>query len=287
MHQEYQYLNVMKNILQNGKIHKNRTGIDTLRILGETMRFDLSEEFPLLTTKKVYWKGVVHELLWFISGSSNIDYLVKNNVHIWDANAKDFYKKRMIEWGNSVEWGFICDKPKEGDLGPVYGCQWRNFNNQGFDQLSWAIDQIKNNPESRRIIVTAWNPLEIRNMALPPCHSFFQFNVDGDILNCTMYQRSCDIGLGIPMNIASYSLLTCMVAHVCGLKPGIFWHVMNDVHIYVDHIDSLKEQLSREPYSFPKIKINPEIKNIDDFKFEDIELIGYKSHPSIKMKMSV
>ncbi len=292
MHQEYQYLNVLKNILENGKPHKNRTGVETRRLLCEVMKFDLSEEFPLLTTKKMHWKGIMHELLWFLSGDTNIKYLQDNGVHIWDANAKDYWEKKIKPLkerkdGAPYVW---FDFLKEGDLGPVYGAQWRNFNGTsgvGFDQIKWAENEIKYNQESRRIIISAWNPLEIPNMALPPCHVLFQFSVDEDRLHCTMYQRSCDEFLGIPYNIASYSLLTCMMASANGLKPGTLNHIMNDAHIYGNHIDQVKEQLSRTPYPFPQLKLNSNVKSILDFKPEDINLINYQSHPAIKAEMAV
>jgi thymidylate synthase len=310
IHQEYQYLDLLKKILENGKRHENRTGVATKRLLCEIMRFDLSEEFPLLTTKKMYWKGICHELLWFLSGSTSIKYLKDNNVHIWDGNAEVYYKKmyqRYEECGtfDGVEQAkFLKDNPffkpeDPDDIGPCYPFQWRHFNGEphqtkdpednhtGFDQISWAIDQIKNNPESRRIIVSAWNPLQIPHMCLPPCHFAFQFSVDEDRLHCTMFQRSADSVLGIPWNISSYSLLTCLVAHVCNIKPGIFNLVMNDAHIYENHIEQVKEQLTREPYPFPKIKINPDKNNIFDIKYDDIELIDYKHHPAIKAKMAV
>ena len=308
-HQEYQYLDILQKIMDEGTEHKNRTGVTTKRLLCEVMRFDLSEEFPLLTTKKVFWKGVAHELLWFLSGSTNNEYLQENGVNIWTPNGQDYYSKMRVkhkeatEEGIEEETGFLCDHPfysetDTNELGPVYGFQWRHFNgtpqnwkreykDPGFDQISWAIDQIKNNPESRRTIVSAWNPLQIPQMALPPCHVMFQFSVDGDRLHCTMYIRSNDFFLGSPFNIASYALLTYMFAHVCDLKPGVFNYVANDTHLYSNHIDQAKEQLSREPYPFPTISINPDKKDIFDIKFEDIELINYKCHDAIKAKMAV
>jgi len=310
-HQEYQYLDLLQKILKDGKRHENRTGIATKRLLCEIMRFDLSEEFPLLTTKKMYWGGICHELLWFLSGSTSIKYLKDNNVHIWDGNAKAHYDKlnarykvRGSLFGEFGQEKFLKENPffhpnDPDEIGAIYGFQWTHFNGEphqtmypqdnhtGFDQISWAIDQIKNNPESRRIIVSAWNPLQIPQMCLPPCHFAFQFSVDEDRLHCTTFQRSCDEFLGISFNIASYSLLTYLVAHVCDLKPGTFNLVMNDAHIYENHIEQVKEQISREPYPFPKIKINPDKKNIFDIKYEDIELIDYKYHPAIKAELAV
>ncbi len=280
-HEEYQYLDLLTDILENGIRKPNRTGIDTIALFGAQMKFDLTKGFPLLTTKKVYFKAVVHELLWLISGNTNIKYLKDNEIRIWN------------EWAD-----------ENGNLGPVYGHQWRNFG-EGYvienlkeggseavasiDQLANAIETIKKDPNNRRIIVTAWNPIDIPKMRLPPCHMMFQFNVDtvkGELC-CHLYQRSCDQFLGIPMNIASYALLTHMVAQVCGLKAGQFIHTLNDAHIYVNHIDQIKEQLSREPFPFPQIELNKLITNIDDFKYEDVNLIDYKSHPSIKAQVAV
>lgn len=294
MHQEYQYLNLIEKVLNEGKRHKNRTGIATKRLICETMKFDLSEEFPLLTTKKVHWHSVLYELLWFLSGSTNIQYLKDNNVHIWDANAEDYFNKIKKERTEKRTLGYNWqDGIKEGDLGPVYGHQWRWFNGgfgsneEGVDQIKWAQKEIKNNPDSRRIIVSAWNPSQMDMMALPPCHCLFKFTVDEDKLHCTLFIRSNDLGLGSPFNIASYALLTCMFASVSNLKPGNLNYVADDCHIYEDHIIPLKEQLKRKPYPFPKLKLNSNIKSVLDFRSDDIELIDYKSHPSIQMKMSV
>jgi len=278
-YQEGQYLHLLKRILESGKLHENRTGVSTRRLLCEVMRFNLQEEFPLLTTKKVYWKGVVHELLWFLSGSTNIQYLKDNGVNFWNANSEDYCKR-------------IGKAEDDGDVGRIYGCQWtdwhtRNHEGMNINQIKNAIDQIKNNPSSRRIVVSAWNPTDMKSMALPPCHIMFQFTVDDGLLHCTMYQRSGDLALGCPLNIASYALLTCMVAHVCDLKQGTFCHVINDCHLYENHIDAVKEQLTRTPYPFPTIKLNPDVKDIFDFKYEDIELINYKCHASIKMEMAL
>ena len=260
-----QYLDVLKHILENGQDANNRTGIYARKVFGAQMRFDLSEGFPLVTTKKTYLRAIIHELIWLLSGNTNIKYLHDNNVTIWD------------EWAD-----------ENGDLGPVYGHQWRNFNSQNIDQIKDVIERIKKNPQDRRLIVTAWNPAQIDEMALPPCHCFFQFDVTPDgKLNCMLYQRSCDMFLGVPFNIASYSLLTMMIAQVCGLKAGEFIHTLGNAHIYSNHFDQVKLQLSREPYPLPKMKINPEIKNIDDFKFEDVELVDYQCHPAIKGDVAV
>jgi thymidylate synthase len=260
-----QYLDVLKDIMENGQDANNRTGIYARKVFGRQMRFDLSEGFPLVTTKKTYLRAIIHELIWLLSGNTNIKYLHDNNVTIWD------------EWAD-----------ENGDLGPVYGHQWRNFNSQGIDQIKDVIERIKKNPQDRRLIVTAWNPAQIEEMALPPCHCFFQFDVTPDgKLNCMLYQRSCDMFLGVPFNIASYSLLTMMIAQVCGLKPGEFVHTLGNAHIYSNHFDQVNLQLSREPYPLPKMKINPEVKNIDDFKFEDFELVDYQCHPTIKGDVAV
>lgn len=260
-----QYLDVLKDIMENGQDANNRTGVYARKVFGRQMRFDLSEGFPLVTTKKTYLRAIIHELIWLLSGNTNIKYLHDNNVTIWD------------EWAD-----------ENGDLGPVYGHQWRNFNSQDIDQIKDVIERIKNNPQDRRLIVTAWNPAQIEDMALPPCHCFFQFDVTPDgKLNCMLYQRSCDMFLGVPFNIASYSLLTMMIAQVCGLKPGEFVHTLGNAHIYSNHFEQVKLQLSREPYPLPKMKINPEVTNIDDFKYEDFELVNYQCHPTIKGDVAV
>ena len=260
-----QYLDLLKDVLENGQDADNRTGIYARKVFGRQMRFDLSKGFPLVTTKKTFFKGIVHELIWLLSGDTNIKYLLDNNVHIWD------------EWAD-----------ENGNLGPVYGHQWRNFNSEGYDQIKDAINRIKTNPQDRRIIVSAWNPAQIEQMALPPCHCFFQFDVTPDgKLNCMLYQRSCDMFLGVPFNIASYSLLTMMIAQVCGLKPGEFVHTLGNAHIYSNHFEQVKLQLTREPLPLPLVRLNPEIKDIDDFKFEDIELIDYQSHGAIKGAVAV
>lgn len=260
-----QYLDILRDIMENGQDADNRTGIYARKVFGRQMRFDLSKGFPLVTTKKTYLRAIIHELIWLISGNTNIKYLHDNNVTIWD------------EWAD-----------KNGDLGPVYGHQWRNFNSQGIDQIKDVIERIKKNPQDRRLIVTAWNPAQIDQMALPPCHCFFQFDVTPDgKLNCMLYQRSCDMFLGVPFNIASYSLLTMMIAQVCGLQPGEFVHTLGNAHIYSNHFEQVKLQLSREPYPLPTMKINPEVKDIDDFKFEDFELVDYQCHPTIKGDVAV
>ena len=260
-----QYLEILKDIMENGQDADNRTGVYARKVFGRQMRFDLSKGFPLVTTKKTYLRAIIHELIWLLSGNTNIKYLHDNNVTIWD------------EWAD-----------ENGDLGPVYGHQWRNFNSQDIDQIKDVIERIKKNPQDRRLIVTAWNPAQIDEMALPPCHCFFQFDVTPDgKLNCMLYQRSCDMFLGVPFNIASYSLLTMMIAQVCNLKPGEFVHTLGNAHIYSNHFEQVKLQLSREPYPLPKMKINPEVKNIDDFKYEDFELVDYQCHPVIKGDVAV
>ena len=260
-----QYLEILRDVLENGQDADNRTGIYARKVFGRQMRFDLSKGFPLVTTKKTFFRGIVHELIWLLSGNTNIKYLQDNNVHIWD------------EWAD-----------ENGDLGPVYGHQWRNFNSQGYDQIRDIIERIKKNPQDRRIIVSAWNPAQIEQMALPPCHCFFQFDVTPDgKLNCMLYQRSCDMFLGVPFNIASYSLLTMMIAQVCGLKPGEFVHTLGNAHIYSNHFEQVKLQLTREPLPLTQVRINPDVKNIDDFKFEDFELVDYQSHPAIKGEVAV
>lgn len=260
-----QYLDLLQDIMDNGQDADNRTGIYARKVFGRQMRFDLSKGFPLVTTKKTYLRAIIHELIWLLSGNTNIKYLHDNNVTIWD------------EWAD-----------ENGDLGPVYGHQWRNFNSQGIDQIKDVIERIKKNPQDRRLIVSAWNPAQIDEMALPPCHCFFQFDVTPDgKLNCMLYQRSCDMFLGVPFNIASYSLLTMMIAQVCGLKAGEFVHTLGNAHIYSNHFDQVKLQLSRQPYPLPQMKINPMVKNIDDFKFEDFELVDYQCHPTIKGDVAV
>ena len=260
-----QYLEVLKDVMENGQDADNRTGIYARKVFGRQMRFDLRKGFPLVTTKKVFLKGIIHELIWLLSGNTNIKYLTDNNVHIWD------------EWADA-----------EGNLGPVYGAQWRNFNGQGIDQITDVIERIKNNPQDRRLIVSAWNPAQIEQMALPPCHAFFQFDVTPDgYLNCQLYQRSCDMFLGVPFNIASYSLLTMMIAQVCGLKAGEFVHTLGNAHVYSNHFEQVQTQLTREPYPLPKMLLNPEVKNIFDFKYEDFELVDYQCHGKLTGAVAV
>ena len=272
-----QYHKLLSHILENGVQKGDRTGTGTISTFGYQMRFDLAEGFPLLTTKKLHLKSIIHELLWFIKGETNTKYLKENNVKIWDS------------WSD-----------ENGDLGPVYGHQWRNWNSDGVDQISILIDQIKNNPNSRRMIVSAWNPSVLpdtsesfsKNVAngkaaLPPCHAFFQFYVTEGKLSCQLYQRSADTFLGVPFNIASYALFTMMIAQVTNLEVGDFIHTFGDVHLYNNHLEQAKEQLSRDFRSLPTIKINPEINDINDFKYEDFELVNYDPHPHIKAAVSV
>ena len=262
-----QYLDLMQKVLNEGQKKSDRTGTGTLSIFGHQMEFDLSDGFPLVTTKKVHLKSIVHELIWFLQGSTNISYLKENGVSIWD------------EWAD-----------EKGDLGPVYGAQWRSWpdgNNGTIDQIQNLIQGIKTNPDSRRHIVSAWNPALVDEMALPPCHSLFQFYVVNEELSCQLYQRSADIFLGVPFNIASYALLTHMVAHVCNLKAGKFVHTFGDAHLYLNHLDQAKLQLSRDTKILPQLKLNSEVKNIFDFKFEDVEITNYESHPSISAPIAV
>ena len=291
-----QYLDLCRHILKNGNYKDDRTGTGTYSIFGYQARYNLEEGFPLLTTKKVFLRGIIHELLWFISGSTNIKYLVDNNVHIWDdwaykafKNSSEFDGSDMKQFAEHIK-ELSPDDPfvkKWGELGPVYGRQWRNFNEQGVDQLENLINQIKTNPNSRRLIISAWNPCEVDMMALPPCHSFIQFYVINGKLSCQLYQRSADIFLGVPFNIASYSLFTMMIAQVCGLKPGEFIHTMGDAHIYSNHVDQINLQLSREPRKLPHMKINPNVKSIYDFKIEDFVLEDYDPYPAIKGEVAV
>lgn len=291
-----QYLDLCRKIINEGHWKDDRTGTGTYSIFGYQARYNLEEGFPLLTTKKVFLKGIIHELLWFISGSTNIKYLVDNDVHIWDDWAYEAYRKSDEFNGDDIK-AFAAhlkslDKEdpfvkKWGELGPVYGRQWRNFNEQGVDQLANLIDQLKKNPNSRRLIISAWNPCEVDQMALPPCHSFMQFYVIDGKLSCQLYQRSADVFLGVPFNIASYSLFTMMIAQVTGLKVGEFIHTMGDAHIYSNHVEQINLQLSREPRKLPQMKINPNVKSITDFKYEDFTLEGYDPYPAIKGKVAV
>lgn len=262
-----QYLDLLRHIRQDGVIKTDRTGVGTQSVFGYQMRFNLEDGFPLLTTKKVFLKGIIYELLWFLKGDTNIKFLTDNGVHIWD------------EWAD-----------ENGNLGSVYGKQWRSWettDGRVVDQISDLVDLIKNHPDSRRMIVCAWNPGEIDKMALPPCHCLFQFYVAEGKLSCQLYQRSADVFLGVPFNIASYALLTMMLAQVCGLKPGEFVHTFGDVHIYKNHFDQVELQLSREPRALPVMKINPEVKSIFDFKYEDFTLEGYDPWPAIKAPVAV
>ena len=272
-----QYFDLVNTVLENGAEKGDRTGTGTKSIFGYQMRFNLSEGFPLLTTKKIHIKSVIHELLWFIKGETNIKYLSDNGVRIWN------------EWAD-----------KNGNLGPVYGYQWRNWNNENIDQLSDVINTLKTNPNSRRMLISAWNPSVLPDTsksfsenvangkaALPPCHSFFQFYVANNKLSCQLYQRSADIFLGVPFNIASYSLLTEMLAQVCGFKSGEFIHTLGDAHIYNNHMEQIRLQLSRTPKPLPKLKLNPKIQNLFDFKYEDVEILNYEPHPAIKGIVSV
>jgi len=262
-----QYLDLMQQVLDNGIKKEDRTGTGTFSIFGHQMRFDLADGFPVITTKKLHLRSIIHELLWFLKGDTNIKYLKENKVSIWD------------EWAD-----------EDGELGPVYGHQWRSWpaeNGEVIDQISKVVEQIKSNPDSRRLIVSAWNVAEIEKMALPPCHTFFQFYVAEGKLSCQLYQRSADIFLGVPFNIASYALLTMMVSQVCELEAGEFVHTFGDAHLYTNHIDQTKLQLTREVRPLPKMKINQDVKNIFDFKFEDFELVGYDPHPHIKGAVAV
>ncbi|CAK9857715.1 unnamed protein product [Sphagnum jensenii] len=286
-HEEYQYLNLIQDIILNGAEKGDRTGTGTLSKFGCQMRFNLRKSFPLLTTKNVFWRGVVEELLWFISGSTNAKVLQEKGIHIWDGNASRSY---LDSQG--------LKEREEGDLGPVYGFQWRHFgarytdmhadySGQGFDQLADVIHKIRTNPDDRRILLSAWNPADLEIMALPPCHMFAQFYVADGELSCQMYQRSCDMGLGVPFNIASYALLTCLIAHVCDLVPGDFIHVLGDAHVYKNHVEPLQAQLKNTPKPFPVLQIKSRHSNIDLFTANDFELIGYQPHKRITMKMAV
>ncbi len=262
-----QYLDLMQHVLDHGTQKHDRTGTGTISVFGYQMRFNLQEGFPMVTTKKLHLKSIIHELIWFLSGDTNIKYLKDNGVKIWD------------EWAD-----------ENGNLGPVYGSQWRSWpkpDGEKIDQITQIINTIKNNPDSRRIIVSAWNVAEIENMALPPCHAFFQFYVADGKLSCQLYQRSADIFLGVPFNIASYALLTMMVAQVCGLEYGDFIHTLGDAHLYNNHIEQANLQLSRDTKALPKMHINPSVKNIFDFKFEDFTLEDYDPHPHIKGAVAV
>ncbi|MEK7321957.1 MAG: thymidylate synthase [Pseudomonadota bacterium] len=262
-----QYLELMRHVKQHGVRKEDRTGTGTLSVFGHQMRFDLAAGFPMVTTKKLHLRSIIHELLWFLKGDTNIQYLRDNGVSIWD------------EWADA-----------DGELGPVYGYQWRSWptpDGQHIDQISQVIEQIKKNPDSRRLIVSAWNVADIERMALPPCHAFFQFYVAEGRLSCQLYQRSGDIFLGVPFNIASYALLTLMIAHVTGLKPGEFVHTLGDAHLYLNHLEQTELQLSRAPYALPRLQLNPAVRSIFDFRYEDFELLDYQSHPAIKAPVAV
>ncbi|MCX6268104.1 MAG: thymidylate synthase [Bacteroidetes bacterium] len=262
-----QYLSLLKHVLNQGVQKSDRTGTGTISVFGYQMRFDLRENFPLLTTKKLHLRSIIHELLWFLQGATNTKYLAENNVTIWN------------EWAG-----------QDGSLGPIYGYQWRSWpkaDGSHVDQIRQVVDSIQNNPDSRRHIVSAWNVADLDSMALPPCHLLFQFYVSNGELSCQMYQRSCDIFLGVPFNIASYALLTRMMAQATGLKPGEFIHTLGDAHIYLNHLDQVRLQLAREPMPLPQLNINPGVKNIDDFRFGDFQLVNYQSHPHIKGDIAV
>jgi thymidylate synthase len=262
-----QYEDFLKHVFENGTKKTDRTGTGTISVFGGQLRFDLADSFPLITTKKVHWKSVAHELLWFLKGDTNIQYLKDHNIKIWDA------------WAD-----------ENGDLGPVYGKRWREWeapNGEKIDQIQYVLDTLKNNPDSRRIIVNAWNVGELNDMALTPCHCLFQFYVADGKLSCQLYQRSADLFLGVPFNIASYALLTLMIAQEVGLEPGEFVHTFGDAHIYSNHFEQVKEQLSREPRPYPKVKLNPDKKSVFEFLYEDFEVVGYDPHPRISAPIAI
>lgn len=289
-----QYLDLLRRIKEEGVVRGDRTGTGTKSVFGHQMRFNLQEGFPLLTTKKVFLKGVIHELLWFLSGDTNIRYLVQHGVHIWDNDAFRYYNELCIKHAvlpvDRDTFLLSAGEPSPiegyrfGDLNHVYGYQWRSWPKADggvIDQIEAAVELIRNNPESRRILVSAWNVAEVEQMALPPCHVLFQFYVADGKLSCQLYQRSADVFLGVPFNIASYALLTMMIAQVCGLEPGEFIHTTGDTHIYTNHFEQVDLQLTREPRKLPKMKINPEVKSIFDFRYEDFQLVDYDPHPHI------
>jgi thymidylate synthase len=264
---ERAYLELLKKVLENGSPKGDRTGTGTLSLFGHQMRWDLSQGFPLLTTKKVHFKSIAYELLWFLRGETNVKFLRENGVTIWD------------EWAD-----------ERGELGPVYGSQWRSWKDadgNAVDQITWVLNEIRRNPESRRLIVSAWNVAEIPKMALPPCHAFFQFYVNDGKLSCQLYQRSADVFLGVPFNIASYALLTMMMAQVSGLRPGEFIHTFGDAHLYMNHLEQARLQLQREPRAFPKLKLNPSVSSLFDFGYEDFEILDYNPHPPIKAQVAI
>lgn len=262
-----QYLELCRRILDEGTPKQDRTGTGTLSVFGHAMRFNLQEGFPLLTTKKLHTRSIIHELLWFLRGETNVRYLQEHGVHIWD------------------KWADVQD-----ELGPVYGKQWRSWvgaDGRTVDQIQWVVDEVKRNPDSRRLIVSAWNPADVEAMAIPPCHCLFQFYVACGALSCQLYQRSGDVFLGIPFNIACYALLTHMVAHITGLAVGEFIHTIGDAHIYTNHLDQVQWQITRKPFSLPSLLLNPNVRSIFDFQFEDIEIVGYQAHPHIKGEVAV
>lgn len=299
-----QYHDLIRHIVEHGTRRDDRTGVGTISCFGYQMRFDLQEGFPLVTTKKTHLKSVIHELLWFVKGDTNIRYLVRNGVNIWnewpftkylkEKGLTDEYPRYSEPWKAKMK-AFVQDIAEDyefaqryGELGPVYGKQWRDFN--GMDQLDWLVNEIKTNPNSRRLIISAWNPAEIAEMAkagLPPCHTMFQFYVNEGKLSCQLYQRSADTFLGVPFNIASYALLTMMIAQVCDLQPGEFVHTFGDVHLYTNHLKQVDELLKRDPKPLPQMKLNPNVKNLFQFKFEDFTPENYNPHPAIKAQVAV
>ncbi|MBO5806459.1 MAG: thymidylate synthase [Tidjanibacter sp.] len=296
-----QYLDLLRTIRDEGAVKGDRTGTGTKSIFGYQMRFNLADGFPLLTTKKVFTKGIIHELLWFLRGETNISYLVGNEVHIWDNDAYRFYCERCKATGvDPVEREEFLARARNaeqspiegyryGDLGSVYGAQWRSWgapDGRIIDQIEEVIRTIKSNPNSRRMIVSAWNVADVEGMALPPCHVLFQFYVADGKLSCQLYQRSADTFLGVPFNIASYALLTHIIAQICDLGVGEFIHTLGDTHLYLNHFEQVEEQLSREPRPLPQLRLNPAVRSIADLRFEDIEIVGYNPHPTIKAPMS-
>ncbi len=290
-----QYLDLMQHVLDNGVKKEDRTGTGTMSVFGHQMRFDLSEGFPLLTTKKVFLKGIIHELLWFLAGDTNIKYLVDNGVGIWNEWPHANYRKAT---GEQISLEDFVARMREdadfaeewGGIGPGYGYQWRSWptpDGGHVDQIRQVVEQIRNTPDSRRMIVSAWNVAEVDSMALPPCHTLFQFYVAEGKLSCQLYQRSADIFLGVPFNIASYALLTMMMAQVCDLQPGDFVHTLGDAHLYSNHLEQTRLQLTRTPFALPTMRINPKVKDIFGFTFEDFELVGYEHHPPIKAPVAV
>ena len=294
-----QYLDLLSTILEEGVVRGDRTGTGTKGVFGYQMRFNLADGFPLLTTKKVFLKGVIHELLWFLRGDTNIKYLVDNGVHIWDSDAFRYYNELCVKHGvlpvdlDTFLAAAGVESPIEGyrfgDLNHVYGYQWRSWpkgNGEVIDQIARVIETLKTNPTSRRMIVSAWNVADVEDMALPPCHTMFQFFVAEGKLSCQLYQRSADTFLGVPFNIASYALLTMMIAKECGLEVGDFVHTLGDAHLYLNHLEQANEQLSREPRTLPRMVLNPDVKSIFDYRYEDFALEGYDPHPAIKAPLS-